>query len=63
MMYPEVLIIKKNLQYLKGVLKPWSHSKILHLDSRPLVISAMLEFWNNACRTLNFFFLSPYIYL
>lgn len=72
MAYPKVLSFKKkkkrknkNLQYLiKSVLKLWSHSKVLHLDLGPLVISAMLEFWNYAYRTLNLFFPPPpYIYL
>lgn len=64
MAYPKVLSFQKkrknknkNLQYLiKSVLKLWSHSKVLHLDLGPLVISAMLEFWNYAYRTLNLFF-------
>lgn len=63
MAYPKVLSFKKkrknknkNLQYLiKSVLKLWSHSKVLHLDLGPLVISAMLEFRNYAYRTLNLF--------
>lgn len=40
--YPEVLRMK-NLQYLKGVQKHWSHSNVEGLDLRQLVVSATLE--------------------